>query len=84
MEDVPEYELPALVYAQQWAEGDGRLDSEARRILEGIYGTATARTIEVFLRAIRIGNLLGNAWDEALCSFSRGRLGCGERQRSSS
>lgn len=78
--EAPAYEVPALVYAQHWAESDGRPDREARRALKMEYGAATAEAIEVLLRAIRIGNLAGNAWDEALCSLSHGRLGCDDRR----
>jgi AhpD family alkylhydroperoxidase len=73
---APDLEVPALLYARHWAECDGRPTLEAVRALEADYGVEKARTIELFLRLIRIGNLVGNAWDEALCSLSRGRWGC--------
>lgn len=76
LRSAPPRELPALVYAQHWAENDGRSDPEARRCLEATYGPGTAGTIDVLLRAIRIGNLSGNSWDELLCVLSRGRVGC--------
>ncbi len=74
--DVPTREIPALLYARHWAERDACPDPEARRTLEQTYGSETAMAIEVVLRAIRIGNLTGNAFDALLCRASRGRFGC--------
>lgn len=78
---APDHEIPALVYARHWAECNGRPTPESRREMEAEYGAQTARAIEVVLRLIRIGNLAGNAWDEALCTLSRGRWGCGSHSR---
>lgn len=74
--DVPAREIPALLYAWHWAESDARPDPELRQSLEETYGLETAAAIEVVLRAIRIGNLTGNAFDALLCRASRGRFGC--------
>lgn len=73
--DVPEREIPALLYARHWAENRARPDPEARHTLEQTYGSETAVTIEVVLRAIRLGNLTGNTFDALLCRASRGRFG---------
>ena len=75
---VPEREIPALLYAWHWAETDARPDPAARQKLVQTYGSETAASIEVVLRAIRIGNLTGNAFDALLCRASRGRFGCSQ------
>ena len=55
-----EYEVEALLFAQHWAENDGRADVEMRRKLVEHYGARTADCIEVVTHAIRMGNLTGN------------------------
>lgn len=59
----PTEELPALLYAQQWAETRGAPDFAARdRVIER-YGKETVAAIELALRTIQMGNLLGNTAD---------------------
>ena len=72
---VPERELPALLYAQAWAERDAAPDPPAERALTVAYGVATADAIRVALRAIRVGNLTGNAVDALLAAATGGRVG---------
>ena len=73
--DSPKEEMPALLYAQHWAEADGRPDPLAReRVLE-LYGEKKVCAIELILRMIRMGNLLGNTWDYILYRISFGRWG---------
>jgi hypothetical protein len=43
-----------------------------------IYGEEKAEAIEIVLRMIRSGNLLGNLWDYWLFRLSFGRLGLQE------
>jgi AhpD family alkylhydroperoxidase len=74
--DAPPEQLPALVYAQAWAERDGRADMVQRAALRRLYGRDGAAAIEVALHCIRIGNLSGNTADFLLCRLSRGRHGC--------
>jgi len=76
--DAPHDELPALAYAQHWAEADARPDPEARQRLVEVYGGEKAEAIEIALRMIRSGNLLGNLWDYWLFRLSFGRLGVRE------
>ncbi|MFH1529714.1 MAG: carboxymuconolactone decarboxylase family protein [Pseudomonadota bacterium] len=71
------HEVPALYYAQHWAESDGAPEPEATAKLEAVYGEETSHHIKVFLRAIRFGNLLGNSVDKVLHVLSRGQLGHG-------
>ncbi len=73
--DTPQDELLALTYAQHWAESDARPDPEARQKLEENYGAQKAEAIHIVLHMIRMGNLLGNLWDNWLFRLSFGRLG---------
>jgi AhpD family alkylhydroperoxidase len=75
MENCPEGELQGLLYAQHWAETQGRPDPSARQRLLEEYGDEIAQAIELTLRTIQIGNLLGNTADYILYRLSFGRLG---------
>ena len=60
IEGFDEYEIEALLFAQHWAEHDGRADLEMRHKLVEHYGERTADCIEVVAHTIRMGNLTGN------------------------
>jgi AhpD family alkylhydroperoxidase len=75
MDQVPFGELPALLYAQEWARQNGRFDPAAQQALIETYGPEKAEAIETILRLIRIGNLSGNTFDYWLYRLSFGRLG---------
>ncbi|PID85511.1 MAG: alkylhydroperoxidase [Chloroflexi bacterium] len=75
IDDAPADEIPALLYAQHWAEHDGQPDPAARQTLIDSYGPAKAEAIETVLRMIRTGNLAGNTADYILYRLSWGRLG---------
>jgi AhpD family alkylhydroperoxidase len=66
-------QLPALLYAQHWAETDGRPAAAARGRLVERYGQQTVAAMELALRAIHMANLLGNTLDYALYRLSFGR-----------
>ena len=75
VEHSPREELPALLYAQHWAETGGRTDPAARgRIIE-TYNEDTVKAIELALRTIQMGNLLGNTMDYVLYRVSFGQMG---------
>lgn len=74
-EDCPEAELPAVIYAKDWAEAGGVADPEAERRLAETYGEEAAGDILLSLRIIRAGNLTGNTVDALLHRVSFGRLG---------
>jgi len=76
--DAPQDELPALAYAQHWAESNAHPDPEAQQRLVEIYGGEKAGAIELVLYMIRSGNLLGNLWDYWLFRLSFGVLGLRE------
>ena len=75
VDDAPAEELPALLYAQHWAETDGESETAVRQKLEETYGPARAEAIDTVLHMIRTGNLLGNTGDYWLYRLSFGRWG---------
>ena len=75
VDNCPEDEAIALLYAQHWADSDTRPDPEAVGRLEEAYGAEKAEAINLILRMIRVGNLSGNTWDRFLYRLSFGRRG---------
>jgi hypothetical protein len=75
VENSPREELPALLYAQHWAEARGNIDAAARECIIAAYDKETVNAIELALRTIQMGNLLGNTMDYVLYRLSFGRLG---------
>jgi hypothetical protein len=73
LEDSPQDELPALLYAQHWAETRGQPASAARKHVTEQYGEEAVEAIELALRTIQMGNLLGNTVDYVLYRLSFGR-----------
>ena len=73
VDNCPEDEAVAVLYAQHWADSDAKPQPEAVKRLEQTYGTEKAKVINVILRINRLGNLWGNSWDRFLhrVSFSR-------------
>jgi AhpD family alkylhydroperoxidase len=71
--NCPEEEAVAVIYAQHWAESDAHPDPEAYRKLRQTYGAKKTEAINLALRMIRLGNLLGNSWDYLLYCLSFGR-----------
>ena len=73
--ETPPDEYLALVYAQHWAETDAKPDPEAVQKLIETYGEEKTAAIDILLRMIRVGNLLGNTADYLLYRLSFGLLG---------
>ena len=71
----PPEEIPALLYAQVWAESDGNSDAEARQTVLETYAEAKTEAIELSMRMIRVGNLAGNTCDYLMHRVSFGRWG---------
>jgi AhpD family alkylhydroperoxidase len=69
--NASEREIPALLYAQNYAETDRKPDKELSDRLFEYYGEKTARDIMLYIRAIFFGNLTGNTFD-AFLSRMRG------------
>lgn len=57
---VPENELPAVLFAQHYAETIGRPDKRVSEAFEKLYGKETARDIKAYIRGIMVGNAQGN------------------------
>ncbi|HOZ46535.1 MAG TPA: carboxymuconolactone decarboxylase family protein [Candidatus Hydrogenedentes bacterium] len=77
LEDVPEDQRTAVLYAQHWAETEGHPDPEALDRIEATYGKEMADAIHLVLRVIRMGNYTGNTVDYLLFRLSFGRW-CGQ------
>lgn len=75
VDNCPQEEAVALLYAQHWADSNASPDTEATRRLEQAYGAEKAKAINIILRMIRVGNLWGNSWDCFLYRISFGRWG---------
>jgi AhpD family alkylhydroperoxidase len=73
--NCPEDEIPALLYAQHWAEKNGQPDMVTRQNVVELYDEVTVEDMELAMRMIRMGNLLGNTWDYVLFRLSFGKLG---------
>jgi len=67
--DASDFETPALLYAQHYAETDRNPDAEMTANLTGFYGKKIASDIYLFIRIIYFGNLTGNTWDAVLNRF---------------
>lgn len=62
MEDVPENEAAALVFAQHYADTLGHVDGMAWRHIIKTYGAHKALGIRAAIRMIMAGNAQGNIW----------------------
>lgn len=62
-EDAPEAEVPALYFAQHYAESGGYPHEDAVICLKKEYGEQQATQIMQYIRMIMIGNTWGNAFD---------------------
>lgn len=64
--EADDFELPAMMYAQHFAETGRNPDAEETAAFVNYYGTETASQIMLFIRMILLGNLLGNTYDAFL------------------
>ena len=69
----PPKEVPALLYAQHWAETNGMPEEPLRDKLITTYGQIKVELMELAMRMIRSGNLLGNTFDYLLHRISFGK-----------
>lgn len=79
-ENSPKNELPALLYAQHWAESRGDVDPAIREKMIANYDLKTVNAIELTLRTIQMGNLLGNTADYILFRITFGLLGVSRKK----
>lgn len=75
VDDCPPHEAVGILYAQHWADSDAQPTPESSKTLVDTYGPEKARTINLVLRMVRVGNLTGNTWDYLLYRVSFGRMG---------
>jgi len=75
VEGCPKEEAVAIFYAQHWAETGANPDLQAKIRLIETYGEEKAEAIELVLRMIRMGNLIGNTFDYFLYHITFGHLG---------
>jgi len=73
--NCPPEEVPALLYAQHWAEENGQPSPETRQEVVDIYDESMVEAMELAMCMIRMGNLMGNTWDYVLFRLSFGKLG---------
>jgi len=71
--NCPQQEAIALLYAHHWAKSDANPDPVSAQTLIETYGSEKAEAINVVLRMIRAGNLMGNSWDYLLYKMSGGK-----------
>ncbi len=74
-DDSPAEEVPAMLYAQHWAESSGEPEPSVRDQVVARYGEPVVAAMELAMRMIRMGNLSGNTIDYLLHRISFGRLG---------
>ena len=67
--DASDFELPALLYAQHYAETNRNPEKEMKNKFYNFYGRETAKHIYLFIRMIFFGNLFGNTWDAVISRF---------------
>lgn len=69
LDDVPTKELPAILFAQHYADTRGNPSKESFQTLVKIYGLEKAQGILGGIRAIMVGNAYGIAWGSLLGRF---------------
>ena len=67
--DASEFEIPALLYTQHFAETSQNPDPEMTQKFYDFYGKKNAGDIYLFIRAIYFGNLTGNTWEAVKYRF---------------
>lgn len=72
-EDIPEAQKLAVCYAQHWAESETDPDQEYLEQVQQVYGEEGLQAINIALRMIWMGNLLGNTLDYVIFRLSFGR-----------
>jgi AhpD family alkylhydroperoxidase len=74
-DETPEDQRLAVLYAKNWAEGETGPDPALRQSVQEKYGLEMYESIELILRMINMGNLLGNSWDYLLYKLTFGKRG---------
>jgi len=66
LEEAPEEEIPALYFAQHYADSGGLPSTHAIQCLQETYSIQKVKQIREYIRIIMIGNTWGNAFDAFL------------------
>ena len=74
-DEVPEEQKLAVCYARHWAETNSQPDLDYIDQVKETYGDDGFKAINMVLRMITMGNLLGNTWDYLLFKISFGQWG---------
>lgn len=74
LNDCPEEEILALVYAHHWTEKKGQPDAEMSDKVKDNYGKDKFEIINLAVRMINFGNLSGSSFDCFLHRLSFGLL----------
>jgi AhpD family alkylhydroperoxidase len=74
IDGCPEEEAIAVMYAQHWADSDAHPDLEIVQRLQRTYGVEKAEAINLMLRMVRIGNIMGNTLDYFIYLISFGKF----------
>lgn len=74
-EGSPKDQVPALLYAQHYAETYGKPDIAVRENTRAQYDPQTFSAIELSIKMIRMFNLFGNTFDFILFKISFGKWG---------
>lgn len=69
-----DYERPALLFAQEYAQTERHPSAENCAELKRIYGDSIARDIMLYIRLIMLGNLSGNTFDAFVARLSGKRV----------
>ena len=67
--DLSESELIAVLFAQHYAENNGKLVPDMINKLIGYYGEKTAKDIILAIRTVTFGNLYFNTWGAVISRF---------------
>ncbi len=73
--EVPDEQKLAVCYAKHWAETNSQPDPDYIDQVKETYGDDGFKAINMVLRMITMGNLLGNTWDYLLFNISFGQWG---------
>lgn len=71
----PQKERIALLFAQHWAEQKGDVEQEFKQKMIDTYGEKKTELIDIIIRTINFGNLMGNTFDYFLYKISFKRFG---------
>lgn len=80
-EEIPEHQKLAVCYARHWAETDANPDPDFKTQMQDVYGEELTGAIDIALRMIRMGNLMGNTADYLVYKLSFGLWGGVKRPR---